>query len=77
MGNLRGSLSHELRNSLSVMKNAVYCIKARGANIDYRQINEYLDVLSHQIDISTKLVNDALDTKKHAAIRKPKLKKKR
>jgi PAS domain S-box-containing protein len=59
LGQLAGSVGHELRNPLGVMNNAVYFLKnvmpdANGT------VREYLNIIKSEIDISQRIIGDLL-----------------
>jgi signal transduction histidine kinase len=60
LGQLSGSVSHELRNPLGVMNNAVYFLKMVHAEGDEVTL-EYLDILQREIDNSQRIIADLLD----------------
>ncbi|HEX8960335.1 MAG TPA: CHASE domain-containing protein [Geobacteraceae bacterium] len=60
LGQLSGSVSHELRNPLGVMSNAVYFLKTVLADAD-ETTREYLDILKKEIDNSQRIIGDLLD----------------
>jgi len=60
LGQLAGGVSHELRNPLGVMSNAVFYLqlvleKAPG------EVREYLGILRHQVELCEKIITDLLD----------------
>ncbi len=60
LGQLAGSIGHELRNPLGVISNAVYFLKMSlpdAKNI----IKEYLDIIENEARTSDKIVTDLLD----------------
>ena len=64
VGTLASGVSHELRNPLSAIKNAVFFLKRKLSNkespdIDARVI-QFLDIMDKEIDRSTKIINDLL-----------------
>jgi signal transduction histidine kinase len=64
VGTLASGVSHELRNPLSAIKNAVFFLKRKLSNkespdIDARVI-QFLDIMDTEIDRSTKIINDLL-----------------
>lgn len=67
LGQLAGSVGHELRNPLGVMNNAVYFLKTILPEAD-DTVKEYLDILKKEIDISLCIITDLLD---FARTRKP------
>lgn len=60
LGQLSGSVGHELRNPLGVMNNAVYFLKMVYADAD-ETTHEYLDIIKHEIDNSQRIISDLLD----------------
>jgi PAS domain S-box-containing protein len=60
LGQLSGSVGHELRNPLGVMNNAVYFLKTVMADAD-ETLMEYLDIIKHEIDNSQRIISDLLD----------------
>ncbi len=60
LGQLSGSVGHELRNPLGVMSNAVYFLKMVHAEAD-ETTREYLDIIKHEIDNSLRIITDLLD----------------
>ena len=64
VGTLASGVSHELRNPLSAIKNAVFFLKRKLSNkespdIDARVI-QFLDIMDTEIDRSSKIINDLL-----------------
>lgn len=60
LGQLSGSVGHELRNPLGVMNNAVYYLKMVIPEAD-RTTREYLDIIKSEIDNSQRIITDLLD----------------
>jgi signal transduction histidine kinase len=60
LGQLSGSVGHELRNPLGVMSNAVYFLKMVLADAD-ETTKEYLDIIKNEIDNSLRIITDLLD----------------
>jgi PAS domain S-box-containing protein len=60
LGQLSGSVGHELRNPLGVMSNAVYFLKMVLADAD-ATVQEYLDIIKKEIDNSLGIITDLLD----------------
>lgn len=67
LGQLAGSVGHELRNPLGVMTNAVFYLEAVLAN-EPGTVHEYLGILKTQIGLSEKIIADLLD---YARIKPP------
>jgi len=60
LGQMSGSVGHELRNPLGVMSNAVYFLKMVLADAD-DTTKEYLGIIKHEIDNSLRIITDLLD----------------
>jgi len=60
LGQLSGSVGHELRNPLGVMSNAVYFLKMVHADGD-ETTKEYLNIIKQEIDNSQSIITDLLD----------------
>lgn len=67
LGQLAGSVGHELRNPLGVMTNAVYYLEITQRDAP-EKVREYLGIIRNQVQISEKIVADLLD---FARIRSP------
>jgi PAS domain S-box-containing protein len=71
LGQMAGSVGHELRNPLAVISNAVYFLKMFLPNAD-EKTKEYLGVIEKQTHISNKIIADLLDfTRIKSAARSP------
>lgn len=60
LGQLSGSVGHELRNPLGVMSNAIYFLKMVNVDSDAKT-KEYLDIIKQEIDNSQRIITDLLD----------------
>jgi PAS domain S-box-containing protein len=60
LGQLSGSVGHELRNPLGVMSNAIYFLKSVMTDAN-ETVMEYLDIIKHEIDNSQRIITDLLD----------------
>lgn len=60
LGQLSGSVGHELRNPLGVMSNAVYFLQMVLSDAD-ETTKEYLDIIKKEIDNSLRIITDLLD----------------
>ena len=60
LGQLAGSVGHELRNPLGVMSNAVYYLKTVMPDAD-ENVKEYLDIIKSEINNSERIISDLLD----------------
>ncbi len=60
LGQLAGSVGHELRNPLGVINNAVYYLTMVLPGADTK-VKEYLDVIKSEVDASGRIVSDLLD----------------
>jgi PAS domain S-box-containing protein len=61
LGQVAGSVGHELRNPLGVMSNAVYFLQTVLADAD-DNVKEYLDIIRNEIAGSERIVSDLLDS---------------
>ncbi len=61
LGQIAGSVGHELRNPLGVMSNAVFFLQNVLANAD-DSVREYLDIIRSEIAGSERIVSDLLDS---------------
>jgi signal transduction histidine kinase len=61
LGQVAGSVGHELRNPLGVMSNAVYFLQAVLADAD-DSVKEYLNIIKNEIAGSERIVSDLLDS---------------
>ncbi len=61
LGQVAGSVGHELRNPLGVMNNAVYYLQTVLSEAD-DSIKEYLDIIRNEIANSERIVSDLLDS---------------
>lgn len=60
LGQLAGSIGHELRNPLGVISNAVFFLKMAQPDAS-EQIREYLDIIEKETQASDKIIADLLD----------------
>jgi PAS domain S-box-containing protein len=60
LGQVAGSMGHELRNPLGVISNAVYFLKMAQADAPDK-IKEYLNIIERETNISAMIVADLLD----------------
>jgi PAS domain S-box-containing protein len=60
LGQLAGTVGHEIRNPLGVISNAVYLLKTFMPQAD-DNVNEYLDIIKQEIDNSQRIITDLLD----------------
>jgi len=60
MGQLAGSVGHELRNPLGVIANAVYFLKLAQPDAN-EKVKEYLTLIERHIHISDMIITDLLD----------------
>lgn len=61
LGQVAGSVGHELRNPLGVISNAVYFLKSVLTGADPTTL-EYLDMISDEIGVADRIVGDLLDS---------------
>lgn len=60
LGQLSGSIGHELRNPLGVINNAVYFLKTVLPGAD-ETVMEYLGIIKGEVDNSLRIISDLLD----------------
>jgi len=60
LGQLAGSIGHELRNPLGVISNAIYYLKMSQPEASDK-VREYLDIIEKETRTSDKIVSDLLD----------------
>ncbi len=61
LGQVAGSVGHELRNPLSVMNNAVYFLQTVLTDAD-ETTREYLEIIKDGVDDAERIVSDLLDS---------------
>ena len=60
LGQLAGSVGHELRNPLGVISNAIYILKSSVSG-ENEKTKEYIDLISSQVKRSNKIITDLLN----------------
>ncbi len=60
MGQMAGSVAHEIKNPLAGIKGAIHYLKSRMKDGD-RKIMEYLEMMDHEINVTSKIITDLLD----------------
>lgn len=60
LGQVAGSMGHELRNPLGVISNAIYYLKMLQPDADDK-VKEYLDMIEKEARTSDKIITDLLD----------------
>ena len=60
LGQLAGSVGHELRNPLSVINSAVYYLKISLPDVS-EKIKEYFELIEQEVHYSDKIINDLLN----------------
>jgi len=61
LGKVTGSLSHELRNPLGVMKNAIYYLVRSKKRYDKEIQERYFHIIKEQVETADKIIANALD----------------
>jgi len=61
LGKVAGSLSHELRNPLGVISNAIYYLTSPGITIDSAKLDKYLNIMKSQIHDANSIIETALE----------------
>jgi PAS domain S-box-containing protein len=62
LGQVAGSVGHELRNPMGVMSNAVYFLQTVLGDKTDDVVKEYLDIIKNEIAGSERIVSDLLDS---------------
>jgi PAS domain S-box-containing protein len=71
LGQMAGSVGHELRNPLAVISNAIYFLKMAQGDAS-EKVKEYLSLIEKQVHVSNKIIGDLLDfTRIKSAEREP------
>jgi signal transduction histidine kinase len=60
LGQLSGSVGHELRNPMGVISNAVYFLQTVMPDAD-KTVREYLDIIKSEVNNSQRIITDLLD----------------
>ena len=60
LGQLAGSVSHELRNPLGIISNAIYYLKMVHTDAD-DTTREYMDIIAAEVNNSEKIISDLLE----------------
>lgn len=61
LGQLTATVSHELRNPLGIISNAVYYLK-RKIGGDDAKVDQYLDMIAREVGASNRIICDLLET---------------
>jgi len=72
LGQMAGSVSHELRNPLGVISNAIYYLKMVLPEAN-KEIKEYLEMISKEVKVSDKIISDLLDLSRTKVAEKEKV----
>jgi len=60
IGQLAGSVSHELRNPLSVLRSSAYYLRSKLVNVDSK-VQKHLNIIEEEVGNSDRLIADLLD----------------
>ncbi len=67
LGQVAGSIGHELRNPLGVISNAIYFLKMAQPNAS-EKVKEYLTIIEKEARTSDKIITDLLDFARHRSV---------
>ena len=67
LGQVAGSIGHELRNPLGVISNAIYFLKMSQPNAS-EKVKEYLTIIEKEARTSDKIITDLLDFARHRSV---------
>lgn len=71
LGKLAGSVTHELRNPLAVLKNAAYFLEMKLAGTEEEKIEKYLEIIKKELNSVDSIIEDIMG---FAKTKPPKLK---
>ena len=71
LGQMAGSVGHELRNPFGVIKNACYFLNMKMDTIQDEAVKENIKLINQEIDIANRIISDLLD---FARVKSPELK---
>lgn len=60
IGKLAGSIAHELRTPLGVLKNAIYFVNMRLGHISDEKVKSHLRIMEGEIEVSNRIISDIL-----------------
>ena len=72
LGQMAGSVSHEIRNPLGVISNAIYYLKMILPEAN-KEVKEYLEMISEEVKASEKIISDLLDLSRSKSTKKEKI----
>lgn len=61
LGRLSGSVSHELRNPLAIIKNASYYLTKKAADLSSEEMMKHLGIIERQTETADTIINNILD----------------
>ncbi|MCF7875137.1 MAG: PAS domain S-box protein [Candidatus Omnitrophica bacterium] len=61
LGKLSGIVAHDLRNPLGVIRNSIYILKKKLANLPDSKVKKYLKVLDEEIEAADTIIEDVLN----------------
>ncbi|MBD3427160.1 MAG: hypothetical protein GF409_08035 [Candidatus Omnitrophica bacterium] len=60
LGKLSGSVTHELRNPLAVLKNAAYYLEKKSSTVKDKKVAKYIDIIKKEISVIDSIIDDIM-----------------
>lgn len=60
LGKLAGSVTHELRNPLAVLKNAAYYLDKKFSDMNDEKVDKYMDIFKRELSVIDSIIDDIM-----------------